>query len=90
MPNGRAPAAGELFHSPSHAQTLQKIAESEGEAFYRGRLADQIAVFAREHSAALCESDLAEHVNDWPSTIAQEFAGATLHELLPTGKALQP
>jgi len=88
MPNGRAPAAGELFRSPAHAQTLRQIAESEGEAFYRGRLADQIARFAREHGAALCESDLAEHVNDWQSTITQEFAGATLHELPPNGQGI--
>src|SRR5690606_10467707 len=39
-PAGRAPAIGEIWRSPGHARTLRLIAETAGEAFYRGELAE--------------------------------------------------
>ena len=40
------------------AEQGKPLAETRGEAFYRGELSQQIAAFAREHGAALDESDL--------------------------------
>src|SRR6266404_3641534 len=40
MPGGRAPLSGERFRFPERAATLEKIAWTNGEAFYRGELAD--------------------------------------------------
>src|SRR6202012_5853792 len=36
MPAGRAPRPGERFVFPDHAATLEQIAASNGDAFYRG------------------------------------------------------
>ena len=47
MPGGRPPRVGELFRAPAMAHSLRLIAESKGEAFYRGALAEKIAAFAR-------------------------------------------
>ncbi len=88
MPDGRTPAAGELFRAPGHARTLRLIAETQGEAFYRGELAHRIADFARQHGAALDEGDLAEHSTDWCGTIRQDFGGASLHEIPPNGQGI--
>ncbi len=88
MPGGRPPAPGELFRSPGHARTLRLIAETRGEAFYRGELARRIADFARQHGAALDEGDLAEHANHWCGTISQEFCGVALHEIPPNGQGI--
>ena len=60
LPAGRAPAAGELFINRPLASSLRAIADTKGEAFYRGALAERIARFAREHGAALSEDDLAD------------------------------
>jgi len=49
LPEGRALRAGEIFRSAGHAHSLELIAESEGEAFYRGVLAEKIAAFAAAH-----------------------------------------
>ncbi len=46
LPGGRAPRAGELFRSAAHAATLETIAATGGEAFYRGALADRIVADA--------------------------------------------
>ena len=88
MPDGHVPAAGELFRSPGHARTLRLIAETRGEAFYRGELAQRIGDFARQHGAALDESDLAEHTTDWCGTIQQDFEGVNLHEIPPNGQGI--
>jgi gamma-glutamyltranspeptidase/glutathione hydrolase len=88
MPGGRAPRAGELIHFPSHAYSLRLIAETRGEAFYRGELSQRIAAFAREHGAAITEVDLGEHTNDWCRTLRQGFRNAALHEIPPNGQGI--
>jgi gamma-glutamyltranspeptidase/glutathione hydrolase len=88
MPNGRAPGAGEIFRYPDLARTLSLIAETEGEAFYRGALAEKIADFARQHGATLDERDLANHTNDWCGTISQEIGEVALHEIPPNGQGI--
>ena len=88
MPHGRAPAPGEKFSSPAHARTLQRIAETRGEAFYRGDLAEKIAAFARQHGAALTVEDLAAHSNDWVEPIGIDYRGFRLHEIPPNGQGI--
>jgi gamma-glutamyltranspeptidase/glutathione hydrolase len=88
MPDGRAPRAGELFRNRPLAGSLRLIAESEGESFYRGELADRIASFSAAHKAALTADDLAAHRNNWCGTLAQRFGDAELHEIPPNGQGL--
>ena len=88
LPGGRAPRAGETFRSEAHARTLEAIATTRGEAFYRGDIAERIAAFAAAHGAALSVGDLASHRADWCETIAQPFAGAVVHELPPNGQGI--
>jgi gamma-glutamyltranspeptidase/glutathione hydrolase len=88
MPRGRAPGAGEKFSSPAQARTLARIAETRGEAFYRGDLAEKIAAFAREHGAALTREDLAAHANDWVEPIGLDYRGFRLHEIPPNGQGI--
>ena len=88
LPGGRAPQAGELFRSEGHASTLEAIADSHGEAFYRGPLARKMAAHARENGGLMTEDDLAAHSADWCSTLAQPFAGSVVHELPPNGQGI--
>jgi gamma-glutamyltranspeptidase/glutathione hydrolase len=88
MPNGRPPKAGEIFSCRAMARSLRLIAQTKGEAFYRGELADRIEAFAKEHDAALTAADMAAHRNDWCGTISKEFGDATLHEIPPNGQGI--
>ncbi|WP_188914289.1 gamma-glutamyltransferase family protein [Salinarimonas ramus] len=88
LPGGRAPAAGEIFRSPDMAASLRAIAESRGEAFYRGALARSIADFARAHGAALDEDDLAAHEADWCGTVHGGYGDLALHEIPPNGQGI--
>lgn len=88
LAGGKAPRAGEMFVNRNLARTLTLIAQSGGEAFYRGELAAQIAGFAREHGGALDESDLAAHEPLWSGTISARYRGADLHEIPPNGQGI--
>ena len=41
VPNGHTPGAGEIFVNRDAARSLQLIADSQGEAYYRGELAQK-------------------------------------------------
>jgi gamma-glutamyltranspeptidase / glutathione hydrolase len=85
MPGGRAPQAGELFRHPSQARTLELIAESRGEAFYRGELAERMVAHSRDNGGVLSMEDLASHQSDWVAPIAIDYRGYQVHEIPPNG-----
>jgi len=88
LPAGRAPRAGEIFRCPDQARTLQAIAESRGEALYRGSLADRVVACARASSAAMTLEDLGLHEAEWVEPISIEYRGRRLHEIPPNGQGL--
>jgi gamma-glutamyltranspeptidase / glutathione hydrolase len=88
MPGGRAPKPGELFRFPDHAATLEKIAATNGEAFYRGELAAKLEAHSTAHGGVMRASDLAAHRPDWVGTISQTYRGYTIHEIPPNGQGI--
>ena len=88
LPGGQAPVAGERFINHAAAKTLTSIAETNGEAFYRGHLAEQIALDAAKHGAALSVEDMAAHQPDWCGTVSQDFEQISLHEIPPNGQGI--
>ena len=88
MPKGRAPHAGESFVFPDQARTLQRIAETKGEAFYKGDLAEKMVAHAKQFGGAMSLDDLASHKVDWVDPIGQNYRGYTLHEIPPNGQGI--
>ncbi len=88
MPKGRALQAGEKFVAPGHARTLTRIAETKGEAFYKGELAEKIAAWARETGGDITVADMAAHTLDWVEPIGIDYRGYTLHEIPPNGQGI--
>jgi gamma-glutamyltranspeptidase / glutathione hydrolase len=82
------PPPGARFCSPDLAHTLRLVAESRGEAFYRGELAQQMVRCARDAGGALTLADLDEHRADWLDPIAQAYRDVVLHEIPPNGQGL--
>jgi gamma-glutamyltranspeptidase/glutathione hydrolase len=85
---GRAPKAGELFRYPDQAKTLTRIAETKGEAFYHGDLAESMVADAKRHGALLSAEDLANHRCEWVGTIAKRYSDIDLHEIPPNGQGI--
>jgi gamma-glutamyltranspeptidase / glutathione hydrolase len=88
MPAGRAPKPGERFRFLNHAATLEKIAETNGAALYRGELADRLESHAAANGGAMRASDLAAHRADWVGTINATYRGYTVHEIPPNGQGI--
>jgi len=85
---GHAPRAGERFTSKAAASTLQSIAETKGESFYRGHLAEQMVADSSKHGGVITIEDLANNKPDWCGTISQSFDEFTLHEIPPNGQGI--
>ncbi len=88
MIDGKAPAIGQKKTLPDHARTLQEIAETRGESFYRGNLARLIADDAAVNGGAMTMADLEAHKADWVDTISMDGYGVTLHEIPPSGQGI--
>jgi gamma-glutamyltranspeptidase/glutathione hydrolase len=84
-PRGRAPVAGEVWRSPEQAATLEAIAETNGEIFYRGDLAEKIGAFFRRYSGYLTAADLAGFRPEWVEPITVNYRGYNVWEIPPNG-----
>ena len=88
LPRGRPPLAGEEFASPDMAATLEKIAATHGESFYRGELAHAIVAHSKQHGGGHEAADFSAHTVDWVTTLAQSYRGVTVHEIPPNGQGI--
>ena len=88
LPKDRAPYAGERFYCPQQAETLEDIAATKGESFYRGPIAERIALASRSDEGAMTEEDLAAHKCDWTDPLAIEYRGYQLHEMPPNSQGI--
>jgi gamma-glutamyltranspeptidase/glutathione hydrolase len=88
LPHGRQPHVGERFAFPEAARTLRLIAQTRGEAYYRGEIAAAIAAHAREHGGAMTEADLAAYRPEWVTPISKDYRGYTVHEIPPNGQGI--
>ncbi|MCY7314159.1 MAG: gamma-glutamyltransferase family protein [Rubrivivax sp.] len=84
----REPRVGELFRFREAAHTLRLIAESKGEAFYRGEIAAALAAHASANGGAMTAADLANYQPEWVEPIAQDYREFTLHEIPPNGQGI--
>lgn len=88
MPWGRAPEVGELFRFPAAARALRAIAESRGESFYRGEIAQALVAFSQAHGGSHALADFAAYHPEWVTPIGQNYRGYTVHEIGPNGQGI--
>jgi gamma-glutamyltranspeptidase/glutathione hydrolase len=83
LPNGRPPAAGEIFKNPKLAATLEQIAKGGRDAFYKGAIAQAIAADMKARNGLLTAADLAAHTSDWVQPISTTYRGYDVLEMPP-------
>jgi gamma-glutamyltranspeptidase/glutathione hydrolase len=88
MPRGRAPLPGERFVFEAAGRTLRAIAQTRGEAFYRGEIAAALVAHAAANGGSMTASDLAAYAPDWVDTISMSFAGKVVHQIPPNGQGI--
>ena len=88
LPHGREPQVGEQFVFADAARTLKLIAQSKGEAFYRGEVAAAAEAHAKAHGGAMTAADFAAFQPEWVEPITKDYCGYTLHEIPPNGQGI--
>ena len=88
LPWGRAPKVGELFKFPAAARGLRLIAQTKGQAFYGGEIAQALARFSADHGGSHQVSDFAQFKPEWVTPLAKNYRQHTLHEIPPNGQGI--
>jgi gamma-glutamyltranspeptidase/glutathione hydrolase len=88
LPNGKAPAVGEIFQNPDLAKTLRLIAAQGASAYYKGEIAQAIVATSRAHGGTMAAADLAEFAPEWVEPISTTYRGWTIYELPPNGQGM--
>lgn len=87
-PKGHAPKVGDIWSSKGHAETLQKIADTDGDAFYKGDIAHKIVRYSDLHGGFLSLDDLYSYEVSWVSPISVNYKGYDVWELPPNGQGI--
>lgn len=88
MPNGKAPAKGEIFKNPQLANTLDKITKGGRNEFYRGSIAKTIGDFMKSQGGYLTYDDMARHRSEWIEPVSTTYRGYEVWELPPNGQGI--
>jgi len=88
LPHGRAPKVGERFTFAEAARTLRLVAQTKGEAYYRGEIAAAAEAHARANGGAMTAADFAAYRPEWVTPISRDYRGHTLHEIPPNGQGI--
>lgn len=86
MPNGKAPAKGEIFKNPRLAKTFEILAKDGRDAFYKGEIAEKIVSYVKEQGGFLSMRDFEDHHSDWVEPISVNYRGFDVWELPPNGQ----
>ena len=86
--DGRTPNPGELWRAEDQARTLELIASSNGESFYRGELAEKISAFIKASGGLMEMEDLAAHFAEWVQPITTSFRDYDIWEIPPNGQGI--
>ena len=88
LPDGHAPAPGDVFRNPKLAATLDALARGGRDAFYRGSIAHAIAADLQRRNGLLTAADLAAHRSNWIDPISTTYRGYEVLELPPNTQGI--
>ncbi len=84
LPNGAPPAIGSRLVQPQLARTLQLIARSGSQDFYRGSIADSIAAEMQRSGGLITKEDLARYRPIWRQPVRGSYRGYSLISMPPS------
>ena len=80
--------AGDVFRSEDMANTLEEIAKTNSDSFYKGSLAKKIVKFMKKYNGFIDENDLAEFKSEFVEPLSLNYKGYDVLELPPNGQGL--
>lgn len=88
LPDGKPPAAGQLFRNPDLAATLKRIGEHGRDGFYKGTTAEAVLKLSEEQHGFLMAEDLADFQPEWVEPVSTTYHGWTVWEMPPNGQGI--
>jgi len=89
LPDGHAPAAGDVFRNPDLAASLRLIAAAGGrDGFYKGPTAAAIVKVLHDAGGTMTEADLSEFQPEWVDPIQTTYRGWTVSQIPPQGQGI--
>ncbi|MFU2418851.1 gamma-glutamyltransferase family protein [Peptacetobacter sp. AB800] len=86
--DGKVPQAGDIFKCEEQAKTLEEIANTGAESFYRGRIAELIDEHSRKFGGMIRKSDLEKYYPQWVEPISTNYKGYDICEIPPNGHGI--
>lgn len=80
--------AGDLFRWEEYARTLEELADTRCESYYRGALMEKMVAFSRETGGYFCEDDFRNYQPEWVEPITADYKGYTVCEIPPNGHGI--
>jgi gamma-glutamyltranspeptidase/glutathione hydrolase len=84
LPGGAPPAVGARLEQSDLARTLERIADSGADGFYKGPVADAIAAQMRRGGGLITAADLAAYTPEWRDPLAGTYRGYRLLSMPPS------
>jgi gamma-glutamyltranspeptidase / glutathione hydrolase len=86
LPNGQAPAVGEIFRNPELANAYRMLAQGGPDVFYQGEIAEAILGTSHRLSGLLSAADLREFSSEWVQPISTTYRDWNVYQLPPNGQ----
>ena len=87
-PDGTPYRAGDVFRWEEYAQTLEELAATGCESYYRGPLMEKIVAFSQATGGYFCEDDFRNYKPEWVEPIPTDYQGYTVCEIPPNGHGI--
>jgi gamma-glutamyltranspeptidase/glutathione hydrolase len=86
--DGRSPRTAEIFRNPDLAISLQRIADSGRDGFYRGSTAQAILRLSDDLGGTMIAPDLELYEPEWVEPISTTYRGWTIQEIPPNSTGI--
>lgn len=86
--DGKAPRSGQIHRAPALAQSLRQIAKEGSDAFYKGKIGEEIVDLVRSYGGLLSMEDLAGVSCDALEPVYASYRGVKVAELPPNGQGI--
>lgn len=87
-PDGTPYRAGDVFRWEEYAQTLEELAATGCESYYRGPLMEKIVAFSQATGGYFCEDDFRNYKPEWVEPSSTDYKGYTVCEIPPNGHGI--
>lgn len=86
--NGQMYAPGETFVNRDYAETLEELARTDCESFYRNSIMEKIVAFSDATGGFFSKEDFFEYEPQWVEPISCDYRGYTVCEIPPNGHGI--